>query len=100
MTHPTWGYHKTEEPRIFDDGELPQGWYDSPTSVPGVSRETNGAQDTSEPVTADLAGEYEQLFGERPHHRMKAETIRQRIAEKQAHGDGEQNDQSGVQAHP
>lgn len=34
-TVPTWGYHKTKEPQIFDlaEGEsLPRGWSDAPVS--------------------------------------------------------------------
>lgn len=34
-TIPTWGYHETEQPRIFDlkEGEsLPKGWEDSPAA--------------------------------------------------------------------
>lgn len=34
-TIPTWGYHPTEEPRIFDlkPGEkLPEGWADTPAA--------------------------------------------------------------------
>lgn len=32
----------------------------------------------------DMAAEYERLFGVRPHHRMKPETIRRKVLE---HGD-------------
>lgn len=34
-TSPTWGYHKTKSPKIFDlkDGEsLPKGWADTPAA--------------------------------------------------------------------
>lgn len=34
-TVPTWGYHETEEPRVFDlkQGEdLPDGWEDTPAA--------------------------------------------------------------------
>lgn len=33
----TWGYHPTEDARIFDledDKGLPAGWYDSPAAIP------------------------------------------------------------------
>lgn len=32
-----WGYHASEEARIFDvgdDGRLPSGWHDSPAAIP------------------------------------------------------------------
>ena len=35
-TVPTWGYHKTEDPQIFDlkEGEkLPEGWHDTPDKI-------------------------------------------------------------------
>lgn len=34
-TTPTWGYHKTKDPQIFDlkEGEsLPKGWADTPVA--------------------------------------------------------------------
>ena len=42
-TTPTWGYHKTKEPQIFDlkDGEsLPRGWSDAPVAKPEEAEET------------------------------------------------------------
>lgn len=31
---PAWGYREGEA-RLFEDGELPEGWVDSPAKVPG-----------------------------------------------------------------
>ncbi len=45
----TWGYHASEQPRIFDlsPGEnLPEGWHDSPARI---------GEPASEPVAAPVA---------------------------------------------
>lgn len=47
-TYPTWGYHESEEPRIFHlkEGEdLPEGWEDTPAAFkkPAKAKEDGDA---------------------------------------------------------
>ena len=42
----------------------------------------NGSGDEVDPDLADLQEQYEQLFEKKPHPAMKADTIREKIAEK------------------
>ncbi|UVO33956.1 hypothetical protein KUL72_20800 [Bradyrhizobium arachidis] len=53
-TTPTWGYHKTKEPKIFDlkDGEsLPRGWADVPHQKPEDADDAEAETPAADPVT-------------------------------------------------
>jgi hypothetical protein len=61
-TIPTWGYHKTKEPKIFDlkEGEsLPRGWADAPVAKPDESEETEAETTVMPPVTLPPAPDAE-----------------------------------------
>jgi hypothetical protein len=52
-TIPTWGYHKSKEPKIFDlkDGEsLPRGWADAPHAKPEEGEEAEAEPTMIPPV--------------------------------------------------
>ena len=45
-TVPTWGYHRSKQPQIFElkEGEnLPRGFYDHPDKVKGAASEPDEA---------------------------------------------------------
>jgi hypothetical protein len=49
-TYPTWGYHETEPPRVFDlkEGEdLPKGWEDSPAAFEKPAKAKDVGKDTA-----------------------------------------------------
>jgi len=79
---PSWIYHATEPAYVcmteaeFD--ALPKGWADHPDRC---TPDIDGDGDEDEKAErAALAVEYEAKFGKAPHHAMKAETIRAKLA--------------------
>lgn len=90
---PSWIYHAKHPAYIcmteaeFD--ALPAGWADhpdrcSPDSAPKASAVQIPVPDAVANETderAVLAAEYEARFGKAPHHAMKADTIRAKLAE-------------------
>lgn len=51
-TYPTWGYHETEEPRIFHlkEGEdLPNGWEDTPAAFEKPAKPKDAGKEHARP---------------------------------------------------
>ena len=73
MTHEDHGTHL-----CYSDAEVKQcealGW----KKDAALSRELSGQQ----PVEKSLVEQYVAKFGEKPHHRMSAETIKSKLEEK------------------
>lgn len=55
------------------------GWTDSPAELGAVEVEAEVDEDAE---LAEARAQYEELFGEKPHHKMKLETIQAKIDEK------------------
>jgi len=65
---------------------LKQGWSFTPDGIrqeQGQEKDRQGREEVDSPdqVLEEARDLYEQMFGKRPHHKMKAETILQKVEE-------------------
>ena len=80
---PSWIYHAKHPAYIcmteaeFD--ALPAGWADHPDRCTPDADQDGDVDEADE--RAKLAAEYEAKFGKAPHHAMKADTIRAKLAD-------------------